>query len=468
MPRPPNLEVEAATNGYITPHEERFVSGASPLESSRLHERRVLNSNNQAAPSPASLSKMLSNAQKQGHSTKVGLRDRIGCHQWNWFTMTMATGGVSNVLHTLPYDVTWLHYIGLVFMMINICFFLANCALAIMRFSFSPGAFIHSFTDQMECLFIPAVHSPPGHLFHILLMMYELWLTYSILQVVSAGIILINVCEYGMPHTGPWLQHVVEVLFWVYITVSVTASCGMYLILWSTQIFPIHTMTPVWVFPAYPLLLAAPFATNLITGVTHQESGIVIHRLAISLCALTVQGTGFLISFMVCAAFLYRLMTQKLPQDMQRPGVFISIGPAGFTCAGIVVLGSQVDIILPDDMDGRLYAIWSLRVMSIVMGLWLWGLSKWFFVVSVGSLHKYLRKEHTMPFQMTWWSFVFPNTALVTATSALAKAFDNTGLKIYSCVMAAMLIFVWGLVLIRMMKALWRHELLWPKEVESD
>ncbi|KAK7977972.1 hypothetical protein PG996_004019 [Apiospora saccharicola] len=443
MPRRLNLNVEAAANGYITPHEEHFVSGASPLESG-LQERRILNLNQYQAPNPASLAKMLSNAQKQGgQSTKVGLRDRICCHQWNWFTMTMATGGVANVIHTLPYDAEWLHYVGLAFMMINICFFLGNCALAIMRFTFSPGAFIHSFTDQMECLFIPAV-------------------------VVSAGIILINICEYGVPYTGPWLQHLVEVLFWIYITVSVTASCGMYLILWSTQIFPIHTMTPVWVFPAYPLLLAAPFATNLIAGVTEQDLDMTIHRVAIALCALTVQGTGFLISFMVCAAFLYRLMTQKLPQDMQRPGVFISIGPAGFTCAGLVVLGRQVDIILPQDMDGRIYAVYSLKVLSIVVGLWLWGLSKWFFIVSVGSLHKYLRKEHTMPFQMTWWSFVFPNTALVTATSALSKAFDNTGLKIYSCVMAAALIFVWGLVLIRMMKALWHHEVLWPKEIESD
>ncbi|KAK8107370.1 uncharacterized protein PG998_009383 [Apiospora kogelbergensis] len=444
MPRPVNSDVEVAVNGYITPREEHFMSGASPLEPvHQLHDRRALSSVQQA-PNPASLARMLSNAQKPGHSTKVSLRDRICCHQWNWFTMTMATGGISNVIHTLPYDAKWLHYIGLVFMLINIGFFLANCALAIMRFRFSPGAFIHSFTDQMECLFIPAV-------------------------VVSAGIILINICEYGVPYTGPWLQRAVEVLFWVYITVSVTASCGMYLVLWSTQIFPIHTMTPVWVFPAYPLLLAAPFASNLISGVTQQTSAAVaIHKLAIAVCALTVQGTGFLISFMVCAAFLYRLMTQKLPQDMQRPGVFISIGPAGFTCAGVVALGRQVDIILPDDLDGRVYAIWSLRFLSIVLGLWLWGLSKWFFIVSVGSLHKYLRKEHALPFQMTWWSFVFPNTALCTATSALAKAFDNTGLRIYSCVMAAILIVVWCLVLMRMLQALWRHEVLWPKELDSD
>lgn len=30
----------------------------------------------------------------------VGLRDRVGCYTWTWFTMTMATGGIANVLHS--------------------------------------------------------------------------------------------------------------------------------------------------------------------------------------------------------------------------------------------------------------------------------------------------------------------------------------------------------------------------------
>ena len=57
-------------------------------------------------------------------------------------------------------------------------------------------------------------------------------------------------------------------------------------------------------------------------------------------------------------------------------------------------------------------------MICLLVALWLWGLSMWFFLVSVGSLWKYVQSGHSMPFQMTWWSFVFPNTALVSSLTA--------------------------------------------------
>lgn len=127
-------------------------------------------------------------------------------------------------------------------------------------------------------------------------------------------------------------------------------------------------------------------------------------------------------------------------------------------------LGNLAGDILPPDFMGSEHSILILRLLSSMMGLWLWGLSVWFFLVSVGSLWKYVRPERKMPFQMTWFSFVFPNTALVTATVQIGLAFDCRALEIMGCVMAGILVVVWALVFAVMLRCLWKRELLWPKD----
>jgi len=105
---------------------------------------------------------------------KVGIRDRVGCYTWTWFTMTMATGGIANVLHAsrltgsvylgllsnvfiaVPYRSDWLRIIGTVVFLFNLCLFVINCILLSLRFYWNPGSFKGSFISQSESLFIPA------------------------------------------------------------------------------------------------------------------------------------------------------------------------------------------------------------------------------------------------------------------------------------------------------------------------
>ncbi|KAJ1338427.1 Voltage-dependent anion channel [Microdochium nivale] len=444
------FSIEDAVSGYITPTEEHSAeggfpwTGTTPRNASAVTERRAWQDRTQESTQSYSLNHMVTKAQRREKGSKVGLRDRICCYQWTWFTMTMATGGVSSVLHSVwnGYQANWLYNVGLVFYLFNLSLFVMNCVFISMRFSMTPGSFVQSFTDQLESLFIPSF-------------------------VVSIGTILINTCEYGIPR-APWLAHVMVYFFWLYIAVSLFASTGMYLILWSTQVFPVHTMTPVWIFPGYPLLLAAPLAGNLISSATSHNPPPEIPYVAIALTAVSIQGAGFLISLMICAAFLYRLMTQKLPRDNQRPGVFISIGPGGFTVAGLVLLGQQARYVIPISLQDGDHAVLIVRILSIMVGLWVYGLSFWFFLVSVGSLWKYCLPGHRLPFQMTWYSFVFPKTALVTATLALAQALSSPGFRIFGCVLAASLVVVWTAVFSIMVKSVIKKQLLWPKDDEDD
>ncbi|CZR59436.1 related to C4-dicarboxylate transport protein mae1 [Phialocephala subalpina] len=397
----------------------------------------------------------------------VGFRDRVGCYTWTWFTMTMATGGIANVLHSIPYRSDWLRILGVIVFLFNIVLFLVNCLFITLRFRWNPGSFRGSFTSPSESLFVPAC-------------------------VVSVGTILINMSQYGISETSEWFQRMMQVFFWAYVALSFLASSGLYLIIWSTQTFPIHTMTPIWIFPAYPLLLMAPFAANLIDALPNSAAAARINAISITFGALCIQGTGFLVSLMIYSAFIYRLMTQKLPRETTRPGMFVSVGPSGFTVAGLVHLGNTVTPkVMPSGFQGNTDAAFVIKLLSDLAGLWMWGLCLWFFVVSVGAHWQVMpprNPEHHIQFDMTWYllpplplshspnpgtsddcrfSFVFPNTALVTATQALGKSLNSDGLKIFGTVMAVLLVVLWFFVFGMMIRALWLRRLLWPGEIDG-
>lgn len=379
-------------------------------------------------------------------AAKVSVRDRIGCLTWTWFTLTMATGGIANVLYSIPYRSNWLRIVGEVVFCLNLTFFIIICTLMSLRFKWNPGSFSKSFLSPSESLYIPAC-------------------------MISVGTILVTMCQYGIPKTGVWFQTTMHVCFWVYSTLSVVASSGLYLLLWSTQEFPIANMTPLWTFPAYPLLLTGPIASNLISTLPDASAAARMNSPAIAFGAICFQGIGFLLSLMIYSAFLYRLMTKKLPQETTRPGMFVSVGPSGFTVTAIVGLASSVrTTILPDGYMGNADGPFILYLMGNFTGLFIWGLCIWFCLISMGAHWQVLQPnhpEHHISADMTWNSFVFPNTALATATIQIGKAFGSNVIRIIGTVISVILVVVWLGVLSMIIRALFLKRLLMPDQLDG-
>lgn len=220
-------------------------------------------------------------------------------------------------------------------------------------------------------------------------------------------------------------------------------------------------MTPIWIFPAYPLLIVGPHAAVLSKFLEQQKAFNII------VGGFTLQGIGFLITTMLYSAFMYRLMTQKLPEESSRPGMFVSVGPSGFTVAAVLGMAENAQRSLPPNYlgDSRLAAM-ILKVVASWMSLWIWGLALWFFFVSVGA-HWSILCGKRMPFTLSWFSYVFPNTALVTSTFAIGKAFNSKAIQIIGCVMTVILIVVWFLVVIMMVRAIKLKQILWPQKGED-
>lgn len=127
-------------------------------------------------------------------------------------------------------------------------------------------------------------------------------------------------------------------------------------------------MTPIWIFPAYPLLLMAPLASNLIDALPDAAAAARINSIAIAFGAVCLQGTGFCVSLMIYSAFIYRLMTQKLPRETTRPGMVIT---------SVLSLEPPTDILslsLSVLADSQLLALFILETQlsprSCQMGIW--------------------------------------------------------------------------------------------------
>ena len=231
---------------------------------------------------------------------------------------------------------------------------------------------------------------------------------------------------------------------------------------WSTKSFTISQMTPIWIFPAYPLLITGPHAGVLSKTLSPDKAYNII------IGGFTFQGIGFMVSMMIYSAYIYRLMTQKLPQEAMRPGMFVSVGPCAFTVAGILGMAEGAQSALPDDLmgDPKMVAM-ILKVIASWSSLWIWGLAFWFFFISVGSHWSCIQRGNNMTFSMTWFSYVFPNTALITSTFAIGKAFNSRAIQIVGCVMTPTLVAIWLAVVGMMFRAIILKQILWPQKGED-
>lgn len=127
-------------------------------------------------------------------------------------------------------------------------------------------------------------------------------------------------------------------------------------------------MTPIWIFPLYACLIIGPHAGVLSAKLEPDRA------LPIIIGGTTIQGIGFMVSLMVYSAFIYRLMTQKLPKESMRPGMFVSVGPSAFTVAAIVDMAAQAKRVFPQTFMGNgPLAADIVKVIASFASLWLWG-----------------------------------------------------------------------------------------------
>lgn len=99
-------------------------------------------------------------------------------------------------------------------------------------------------------------------------------------------------------------------------------------------------------------------------------------------------------------------------------------------------------------------------MLALVYGVPMWGfMLLWLPLAALLTLRA---RKREMGFALTWWSFTFPVGTCVTGTSQLAHHTDLPMFQWSAVALYGLLLFAWGLVLVRTARGSVRGNLLTP------
>jgi tellurite resistance protein TehA-like permease len=188
-------------------------------------------------------------------------------------------------------------------------------------------------------------------------------------------------------------------------------------------------------------------------------------QMAIIVGGVACQGLGFMVAFLMYAAYIQRLMAYGLPPTNLRPGMFISVGPPSFTGLALIGLSNCV----PADQSffkTRPYAVEDIQTMALFVGIFLWFLAFWFFCITTAAI---LMGAREMCFHLIWWGMVFPNVGFTITTIRIGQQLESEGILWVGSAMTILLVAMWMFVLQAHAQAIWKKDIMMPgKDEDAD
>lgn len=357
------------------------------------------------------------------------------CHfTWAWFTLPMSTDGIAILLRATPHRFQGLDTIGLIIFIFDLFLFSGICFTMIARFVLCKGTFVRSIHHPTESLFIPTFF-------------------------LAIGIIIVGMKQYA--HIGDWMATVLRVLFWIYFVVSFCLAVIQYVVIFTGKPHTIQSMTPAWILPVFPIMLAGPIANSV---VALQDT---VQGIPIIIAGVAAQGLGFTISILMYANYIGRLMSYGLPQKNARPGMFIAVGPPSFTALALIGLSNEAVRLFPSDFISTSVNVPEvLRVMALFTGIFLWLVGLWFFAISFVATALGIREG--ISFHLTWWALIFPNVGFTLGTIQIGSSLDSVAIGWIGSAMTIVLVATWLFVFSFHVEAVLSKKIMGPGNDDED
>ncbi|MGY6024764.1 TDT family transporter [Streptomyces spinosirectus] len=199
-----------------------------------------------------------------------------------------------------------------------------------------------------------------------------------------------------------------------------------------------------WLMPVVPPMVSAATGALL---VPHAPAGQL--RLTLLLGCYAMLGLGLVATLLVLGMIYGRLVHHEAPTGTTVPTVWIGLGALGQSVTALGALASVASGALPAP-----YAR-GTAVLALLGGIVVWGFAMLWLALATGLTVRTIRAG--LPFAPTWWSFIFPVGACVTATGTLATRTGSSPLSWTTAVLYTALVLAWLVVAGRSLRHATQH-----------
>ncbi|KAJ2004406.1 Plasma membrane sulfite pump involved in sulfite metabolism [Coemansia thaxteri] len=314
-----------------------------------------------------------------------------------WFTVSTGTGVLAVCLGRIPYNIAWIHWIGVGVFWLNVVLLAGFTGLLAAQLVFYPQ--IARFMRQH-----------PQRTVH-----------YGAVPMALATVV-VGAETLGFLESGVGVVYVVWGAWWVAATLAMGAAGLLIGLVVTRKTRGIEAVTGAWQLLAAPLMVCAAAGGGLAGAFPADTAS------ATLVCSAVLAGAGAPLTACLAVLYIHRVAEHGLPSHDVILTAFIPLGPIAQIGVAALALGGAVGGVL--------------RTVGAAVALLMWGSAAFWAVLAIVSVGCQ-RRSACVPFNIGWWALTFPVGVFASLTAVLGDALDIAFFKVGFLVLVAVLAALW-------------------------
>ncbi len=309
----------------------------------------------------------------------------------NWFTLVMGIGIVAALTYTSPIPISGMQAMGIAFFLLANLVFILALGLWSWRWLRHTDEALKDFSDPGKLLFYGAL-------------------------AMSISVIGNDYLVIGRHLISPATAILISKTFWLcgVVVALVTVIAIPYLLFVSHEV-SLEDTHASWLIPVVPPIVAAATGAKLIPYWSTLSQ-----QFFFTILILAMFGMTFFLFIMISSLYYSRLVYSGKIAGGFVPSVWIVLGPIGMSMTVFSTLPLVTQPFLEPWTSG-------FHALGIIFAISMWGVGIWWIVIaSLYSLLHLAKKESEIPFNLSWWSYVFPLGSFTTGTYALNELIGHS------------------------------------------